>query len=240
MNRPTPVALVTGAGSGIGRATCIALAGAGYRLAIVGRSIERLQATRSLTPNTDVHCLPADLEDPAQVEGMVDAALAHFGRIDALINNAGWSPAATIPQTTPEVAQRVFALNALAPCIAISRVWPILERQARAGEAPGVIVNVSSLASVDPFPTLYAYGAAKAGMNNLARSVATLGQPLGIRGYAVAPGAVETELLRSIVDEKTLPATKTLRPEAVAEIILSCVRGDRDRESGSTIFIPSP
>lgn len=240
MNRPIPVAIVTGAGSGIGRATCIALAGSGYRLAIVGRVIERLQATRSLIPTADVHCISADLEDAAQVEGMVDATFTHFGRVDALINNAGWSPSATIPETTPETARRVFALNALAPCIAISRVWPIFERQALAGDAPGVIVNVSSLASVDPFPMLYAYGAAKAGVNNLARSVATLGQPLGIRGFAVAPGAVETDLLRSIVDERTLPPDRTLRPESVARVILAYVRGERNHENGDTIFLPSP
>lgn len=239
MAAPTkPVALVTGAGSGIGRATAINLAARGYRLAIVGRRSAALE--ESLAAADGGLAIVADLEDADQAALMVDKTLDHFGRLDALVNNAGWSPPATIPQTTPDLARRVFALNAVAPAVAIARAWPALERQARADARGGVIVNVSSMAALDPYPTLYAYAAAKAAVNSLARSAANLGRPLGIRAFAVAPGAVETDLLRTIVSAADLPADRCLAPAAVAAVITDCILGNRDHDNGNTIWLPSP
>jgi NAD(P)-dependent dehydrogenase (short-subunit alcohol dehydrogenase family) len=183
----------------------------------------------------------ADLQDPRQAERMVDECVGHFGRLDALVNNAGWSPSATIAQTTAAIAERVFLVNAVAPTVAIARAWPIFERQARASGRPGVVVNVSSMAAVaEPYPILYAYAAAKAAVVSLARSVALQGAGIGVKGFAVAPGAVETPLLRTLVDEATLPRSKTLRPEDVASVIVDSVVGRRDRENGGVIALPSP
>lgn len=235
----TPVALITGGGSGIGRATAIELGRVGYALALVGRRETTLRETLRLC-GVDEQAIVADLDDPGAGVRAVDAALSHFGRLDAVINNAGWSAAATIAQTTPDLAARVFSLNALTPAAIISRAWPALERQARAEGRGGVIVNVSSMATVDPFPMLYAYAAAKSAVNSLARSAAIEGRPLGIRAFAVAPGAVETDLLRTIVPVAALPPMRTLRPEAVARVIAECVTGTRDAESGRTILLPSP
>jgi NAD(P)-dependent dehydrogenase (short-subunit alcohol dehydrogenase family) len=102
------------------------------------------------------------------------------------------------------------------------------------------VVNTSSIATRDPFPILYAYAAAKSAVNSLARSVAIQGKPIGVRGFSVAPGAVETDLLRSLVPASALPTNKTLRPADVAAVILDCVLGRRDSENGSTIYLPSP
>jgi len=233
------VALVTGAGSGIGRAAAIMLSAAGFRLVLVGRRVDKLRETGALLAGPWM-AISADLRDPAQVEGMVDQTLAKFGRLDALINNAGYSEPATIEQTTPTLVRDIFAVNAIAPTIAIARAWPALVRQATAEHTGAVIVNVSSFATIDPFPTLYAYAAAKASVNLLARSVANQGAPLNIRGFAVAPGAVETDLLRRIVPSTVLPTSKTLRPESVARVILQCVQGQRDGENGQVILLPSP
>ncbi|MDX2131052.1 MAG: SDR family oxidoreductase [Planctomycetota bacterium] len=233
-------AIITGAGSGIGRHIATQLAAKDYRLALVGRRGPMLEETASMCRGAGHVCIAADLEDPRACEGAADEAVRQLGRLDALVNNAGWSPAATIPQTTVDIASRVFAINAIAPCLLIARVWPTLERLARDERRGGVVVNVSSMATVDPFPMLYAYAAAKAGVNSLARSVAIQGRPLGIRGFAVAPGAVETALLRTIVPEKVLPTSKTLRPERVANVVVECVLGDRDGQNGETILLPSP
>lgn len=233
-----PVALVTGATSGIGLATATLLAQHGYALAISGRTQERLDdAARTLSPTSSTH--PADLSDPDQAGPLVDAVLARQGRLDVIINNAGWSPSATIPQTTPEIATRVFGLNAISPTLIIARAWPTMVAQAQRDGTNAVIVNVSSIATRDPFPMLFAYAAAKSSLNSLALSVARQGAPHGIRGFAVAPGSVETPLLRSLVDETSVPQSRTLAPADVAQVILACVLGHRDQDNGSTIFLPS-
>ena len=244
------VALITGAGSGIGRQVAIGLAGLGFRVVLVGRRMETLQETAGLclassnsatTPfanqpsSAPPLCLPLDLEVLSNAQVMVDRTIDHFGRLDVLVNNAGWSPAATIPQTTPAVIERVYMLNAMSPTLAITAAWPWFVKQ-----GSGCVVNVSSMATVDPFDTLYAYAAAKASVNLLARSVANQGAGLGITGYAVAPGAVETDLLRSLVTADQLPPSHTLTPDAVADVIVACVLGNRLDENGKTILLPSP
>lgn len=233
------VALITGAGSGIGRDVARQLAQVGYRLALAGRREQALRETLHLAGRPDDAAFPVDLEDPATAVKLVDDVVAQFGRVDAIINNAGWSPSATIAQTTPDITRRVFSLNAEAPTLIIARAWPILVRQAKAEGSGAVIVNTSSIATVDPFPMLYAYAAAKSAVNTLAKSVAKEGKALGIRAYSVAPGAVETELLRSLLPATALPSSKTLRPEAVAQVIVDCVLGRRAEASGSTILLPS-
>jgi NAD(P)-dependent dehydrogenase (short-subunit alcohol dehydrogenase family) len=115
-----------------------------------------------------------------------------------------------------------------------------MERQARAELHGGTIINVSSYATIDPFPTLYAYAAAKASVNLLAKSVSVQGKALGIRGFAVAPGCVDTDLLRSLVTEDQVPLSKRLMPAAVAQVIADCVQGKRDAENGQVILVPSP
>ena len=239
MSEQLPVALVTGAGSGIGREVAIRLSKAGYRVVLSGRRADKLSETgRALV--TEWIAIPTDLADAAQVERMVDLAAGKWGRLDAVVNNAGWSAAATIPRSDAAFIQHVFAVNAVAPAIIISRAWPTMEKQARADGKGGVIVNVSSMATVDPFDALYAYAAAKAGVNLLAKSVASFGKRLGIRGFSVAPGAVETDLLRSMFPKTSLPESKALSAGTVADVIVACVLGERDAENGSTILVPSP
>lgn len=240
----SPVALVTGGGSGIGLETARLLVKRGWSVAIVGRSQAKLDAARAALGPAAVS-FQADLADTDQAATIIDRCVEKFGRLDALINNAGWSPSATISQTNASMAREIFAINAIAPCVSISRAWPIFERQHAATGGPlggigGVIVNVSSIATIDPFEILYAYAAAKASVNLLARSAAKEGTKCGVRAFAVAPGAVETPLLRSLVSELYLSKDKTLAPEAVARVILECIEGKRDDENGQTILLPSP
>lgn len=239
MNTTSPVALVTGAGSGIGKETALRLAREGYHLALAGRNLVHLHAVAGAAgvPTRIIH---ADLAEPELAVAMVDQCVAHFGRLDALVNNAGWSPAATIRDTSVAIARQVFAVNAISPAVAIARAWLTFERQHAATGVGGVIVSVSSIASIDPFDILYAYGAAKAGVNNLTISAARQGAAIGVRAFCVAPGAVETDLLRTIVSKENLPPDKTLRPADVAGVIVDCVRGRRDADNGSTIFLRSP
>lgn len=229
-----PVAIVTGAGSGIGRATCELLSARGYRLVLVGRRIARLQHT-GYTLKSEWAAISADVADPQQIRRTMESALARFGRIDALVNNAGFAPMAAIEHHTPELIQRVFAVNAIGPALAVAAVWPTMLAQ-----GSGQIVNVSSFATIDPFPGFFAYAAAKAAVNLLALSASNEGRSHGVRAFAVAPGAVETEMLRSIASVEAIPPDRALSARAVAEVIVACATGERDDETGRTILVPSP
>lgn len=231
-----PVAVVTGAGSGIGRATAIMLAQAGYALVLAARTREHVSETARLTGAPErVEVVGGDVGDPFQCKHMVARAVERFGRLDVLVNNAGLAPLMPIERTDPGTIERVFRVNAMGPAWAIHHAWPVFVRQAR-----GCIVNVSSMATVDPFSGFFAYAAAKAGVNLMARSCAKEGAPFNIRAFAVAPGAVETGMLRSIVPEASLPRDKCLAPEDVARVIVACIKGERDGENGGTIHLPSP
>lgn len=240
------VALITGGGSGIGRATAVALAGAAWSVAIVGRRGDALAETAGLTGARErVLALALDVSESAAAAEAVARTVERFGRLDAVINNAGSAPLATIDKTTPEMLRECFAVNALAPAYVIAAAWGVFKRQAEEaksrGESPrATVVNVSSMATKDPFAGFFAYAAAKAGVNLMAQSCAKEGRTIGVRAFAVAPGAVETPMLRSNFSEKMIPPGKALAPEQVARVIAACVQGERDAENGQVIWVASP
>lgn len=240
------VALITGGGSGIGRALACALVGEGWSVAIIGRREQALAETAALSGSPQrVLTLALDVSDCAAAADAVERTVERFGRIDALVNNAGSAPMAPIDKTTPAVLQECFAVNALAPGYLIAAAWPVFRRQAEAARARGespraTVVNVSSMATRDPFAGFFAYAAAKASVNLMAQSCAKEGRAIGVRAFAVAPGAVETPMLRANFNDKAIPPAKALAPEAVARVIAACIRGERDAENGQVIWVPSP
>lgn len=248
MDRPN-VAIVTGAGSGIGRAVALMLAREGYAVVLVGRDRGRLEgvageigAGSPTAPAGNAHVVPADLSTPEGNETMVAAAVERFGRLDVLVNNAGWSPLVSVADADGATVRRIFEINALAPVWATRAAWGVMtDANAAASRVRSAcIVNVSSMASVDPFPGLGVYGAAKAAVNTLTRATASEGAAAGLRAFAVAPGAVETGLLRSLFNEQMVPRERCLQPEDVAGVIVDCVLGAYDGRSGETVMVPSP
>ena len=233
-----PVALVTGAGSGIGLACIKLLAARGFDLCLVGRNVERL---RQAAPGLKTECLvvSADVANDDQVSRLAESVKTHFGRLDALVNNAGNAPLMSIEKHTAAIVRDTFNVNAIGPAILISLLWPLL-RDTAATTKRATIVTVSSMATVDPFPGFFAYAGAKAAGNLLMRVAAKEGERLGIKAFAVAPGAVETQMLRALFDVAAIPKSKTLSPETVAKVIVACIMGDRDSENGRTITLPSP
>ena len=226
----SPVAIVTGAGSGIGLATVKLLDAEGWRLVLVGRGIERLEEAASAC--RDALPFAGDVADPDLGVTVVGRALDHFGRLDAVVNNAGAAPLLPIDEHTPEVIESVFRTNSVGPACLIAAAWETLVAQ-----KSGCVVNVSSIATRDPFPGFFAYAASKAAVELMARSCAKEGAEHGIRAYAVAPGAVETGMLRGLFSEQTLPPEACLSPDEVARVIVDCVLGKRAEESGSTIYV---
>jgi NAD(P)-dependent dehydrogenase (short-subunit alcohol dehydrogenase family) len=226
----TPVALITGAGRGIGRAAAVAIANVGYRVALNSRSVEALEETRSLAGG-DCLVVGGDVADSQVVNRVVQQTVDHFGRLDAVVHCAGLAPVLGVEETTDDDWRRTIDTNLSAAFYLARAAWGFLKQHG------GVIVNISSVAGVDPFPGFIAYGAAKAGVNTLGLSLARQGQEVGIRVHTIAPGAVETAMFRRIMSPEQYSSDLTLRPEDVADVIVACVRGDLRYTSGEVITL---
>ena len=232
-----PVAIVTGAGSGIGRATSLALAQRGYAVALVGRTRATLDQTASQIRGATAVPVVADVSQPSQVDRMVGEVLSTLGRIDVLVNNAGVAPSIPLLAMTVEQWREVLDSNLSSAFYATRAVWPVMQRPHEAQEAGGVIVNISSMASRDPFPGLGAYAAAKSALNMLTLMTAREGDPVGIRAVAIAPGAVDTPMFRKLVGNQPIGPEMVMHPEDVAAMVVDCVTGSLRFSSGETLFM---
>lgn len=226
---PKPLAIITGAGRGIGRATAIELAKSGYQSVLVARSQNELEETARSCGGLAV---AADVCDQAAVEKVVKQALDKFGRVDALVHNAGLAPLVPIDQLTYKQWHDTIDTNLSAAYYFCKALWPIWRKQ-----GSGAIVLVSSIAARSPLKGFTAYGAAKAGINNFALCLALEGQDIGVRVHVVAPGAVETVMLRGVFSREQLPTDKALEPADVASVIAQCVRGELRHTSGEVIYV---
>jgi len=225
-----PVAIITGAGRGIGRATAIELSKLGYRLALLARTESELRETERAARSALI--LPTDVTAPAAIQAAVDATMKEFGRIDAAIHCAGLAPVVSIAEMSVEDWHAVIDTNLSAAFYLARSVWPVFAKQ-----RSGVIVNVSSQSARDPFSGFAAYGAAKAGVNLFGLSAAREGAAIGVRVHTIAPGAVETGMFRKIVSAEQFGTDRTLDPADVAKVIAQCVVGDLRYSSGEVIYL---
>jgi NAD(P)-dependent dehydrogenase (short-subunit alcohol dehydrogenase family) len=235
----TRSALVTGASGGIGRACAVLLARAGYDLLLTGRSQEKLDAARAAIESEAasigrIEVSACDLTADDVPRRLVEAAVDRFGRLDALVHVAGDAPLGPIDRITPAGWRQCVDTNLSALVLLTAAAWPVFARQ-----KAGMVASVSSMASVDPFPGFSMYAAAKTGVNMFTHCVGVEGRGLGIRAVAVAPGAVETPMLRALFDESALPREQVMDPMAVAAVLVDCITGRRAFESGQTILLPS-
>jgi len=236
-------AIVTGASSGVGRATSILLAEAGYDLALVARREEELRKTAELAAERageegqkiEIVIESVDISRAEPCRRLIESVGSRLGRIDALANVAGAAPRLSIESITQDIWQRCVDTNLSAVVHLTAAAWPIFRRQGGA-----TIVNVSSLASVDPFPGFSIYASAKAGVNMFTRCTAREGAEIGVRAVAVATGAIETPMLRELFDESVIPKAMTLSAMEVAGVIRDCITGRREFEPGETIVLASP
>jgi NAD(P)-dependent dehydrogenase (short-subunit alcohol dehydrogenase family) len=222
------VTLLTGASSGIGKATAFCFAREKAKLMLVSRNEKLLQdIAKSIREiGTTVEIFPADITDEQQVRQCIDKTVTTFGGIDIMVNSAGIIANGTIENTTLEDWDYMMNINLRSIFLLTQLALPSLV------ERKGNIVNVSSVTGLRAFPGILAYCVSKAGLDQFTRCVALELAPKGVRINAVNPGVTLTNLHRSGgMDEKTYQAflehSKTTHPigrvgapEEIAELIL--------------------
>jgi NAD(P)-dependent dehydrogenase (short-subunit alcohol dehydrogenase family) len=235
-----PVTLIAGASSGVGRALATLLAESGHDLALVARREDELKRTATLArqERSDgggrIEVFAIDLCDAEAVRALPGQVVEQMGRLDAIANVAGMAPLNSPKDTTSQLWRDCIDTNLSYIVNIAATAWPIFAQQ-----KSGIFVNVSSMAAKDPFPGFSAYAAAKAGVNTFTYCLAKEGKRAGIRAVAVAPGAIETPMLRQNFDQKMLPVDRTLDPAEVAGVIRDCITGQREFDPGQVIWLPS-
>jgi 3-oxoacyl-[acyl-carrier protein] reductase len=225
------VAIVTGAGRGIGRATAIDLSKKGFQVALASRTGGELESAAKLC-GSSARAFICDVSDLQGADKLVDDILKTFGRVDALVHCAGAVHLQPIEKLTPQAWRSMVDTNLSAIYFLCRRLWPNWRKL-----GSGVVVNVSSEAARNPFPGLSAYGATKAGVNLLGHALAREGAEIGLRVHTVAPAATETAMLRSIISAEQVPTEKTLEAADVARVIVQCVCGDLACTNGEVIYV---
>jgi NAD(P)-dependent dehydrogenase (short-subunit alcohol dehydrogenase family) len=243
----SPVVLITGASSGIGQASAKLFAERGWRVAATMRTPSH---DTDLAQLQNVAVLSLDVTDPASVEAAVTATLAKFGRIDVLINNAGYGLFGPFETATDEQIQGQFATNVDGIFKVTRAVLPTMRHQ-----GSGTIVNVASLGGIVTLPFFSLYNATKFAVVGFTESLSFELAPVGIRAKTVAPGGVATDFAgRSMATtfendpgaygptiSKVTTAMKERRnnystPESIAEIIF---RAATD-ETSQVMYLAGP
>ncbi|MCS5638475.1 MAG: SDR family oxidoreductase [Myxococcota bacterium] len=188
------VAIVTGASSGIGEATARRLGQAGYRVVVAARRVDRLELLAKKLAKKSAEILPmsVDLAREDETQGLVEKTLSKWGRVDLLVNNAGYSPAAATEQISRDDLVHIFGVNLLSQLQLISELTPIMRAQ-----GGGRIINVGSMAGSIPAPLAVPYSATKAGIEAATQCLRLELAPWKIHVSVVIPGFVATEAFDS-------------------------------------------
>lgn len=179
------VVIVTGGAKGVGRGISTKFLSAGARVVVCGR-----KDTDDLPSHGDqrAHFVKADVREPEQLDALVADVVARFGRIDVLVNNAGGSPYVEAKDASARFSQSIITLNLLAPLWLSQRVYAVMAKQ----DGGGAIVNIASVSGTRPSPGTSAYGAAKAGLLNLTKTLGVEWAPK-VRVNAIVVGLVKTD-----------------------------------------------
>lgn len=228
-----PVAIITGAGRGIGRATAEAFAVAGYRVVIAELRVAlgRRAAAELANAGNGVAFLPTDVTEAASVAQCVRSTLRRFGRIDCLVNNAGVLRVGSLVDLPARDIDKTLAVNLRGPLLMTKAVLPAMLRQ-----RSGSIISVSSLLGKSGAGQYAAYCASKFGVVGFTESLADELVGTGIQLWAVCPNLVDTPMAR----ESGLSASErrgALKPEEVASVIVSLATGRIRAASGTAVDV---
>lgn len=228
------VAIVTGAGRGIGRSVALRFAEEGARVALVARTEKDLLETAALARSGGGECLtiPADITDPQAARHCVSRAGAELGPVDILVNNAGvflWRP---FLETSPEDWELVLATNLTGAANYCRAVLPGMVERRR-----GRIVNVASVHGMRGEANLAAHSAAKFGLVGLTQSLAREFREHNIAVNAVCPGTVENKIDETGAANREAPLAEKLWPRDVARTILFLASDDAAAITGATLEV---
>ena len=197
---PQNVALVTGAARGIGLATAKKFLAEGWRVALLDIEGElQAGATAALKNPDNTLAITCDVSDAAAVGAAMVAVMSRFGRLDALVNNAGVAVFAPVLETSDADWNRIMAVNLTGPFLCTKAAAPLMREQ-----GGGAIVNVTSISAVRASTLRSAYGTSKAGLAHLTKQLAVELASLNIRVNAVAPGPVDTAMAKQVHSKEIL------------------------------------
>lgn len=192
--REKPVVVITGCSTGIGRESVHHLRRAGFLVVATAR---RTESILDLAVPGEVECHRLDVTDAAQRKALVDDVLGRHGRIDALVNNAGYGAVLAVEDTSPDAMQRMFDTNVFGLHELTRLVLPHMRRRGQ-----GRVVNVSSVAGHVSVPLLGAYCATKFALRALTQALDNEVRPFGVRAVLVEPGVIRTEFgTRSLAEQ---------------------------------------
>jgi short-subunit dehydrogenase len=204
------VVLITGASSGIGRATAELLTSRGYRVFGTARNLD------TVVPLQGVELLPLDLRDDASVECGVETVLRRADRIDVLVNNAGYSVVGAIEETSPSEAQALFDTNVFGVLRMVRAVLPAMRRQ-----GSGTIVNTSSVLGFLPAPFMGLYASSKHALEGLSESLDHEVRGFGIRVVLVEPGFTKTQFGANAIHSRQTIAAYAGTSRQVSDAIIA-------------------
>jgi len=224
-------ALVTGGSKGIGKAICLALAKEGANVIIAARNESEIKETidKLKAMGSKALAIRADVRSEEDVRRLISMTIDKCGRLDILINNAGVAYKKRLEETILEEYDKIMDTNLKGIFLCTKYAIPYL-RESKNGK----IINISSVGGLHGLPDFSVYCASKFGVNGITESIATELEG-EIKVYAVCPGAVDTDMYRSIFSNRP-----PLKPEHIAEKVLELASPDSKVTSGKIIEIQAP
>lgn len=235
-------ALITGGTSGIGKAMVEVFTEEGANVVFSGRREELGRDIVSRLGRHNVHYIKCDLRDPGQVEELVNRALDKVGNIDILVNNAGSLLLDHIENITYEDFVDIYKVNLYAPFLLMKMVLPHMKQKGR-----GVVINISSIAGLSPYPRGGVYCSSKAALISLSKVAALEYAGHGVRVVVIAPGLVDTPMIYLGVAEgerrryreamcRRVPLGRIATPREIAELA-AYLASDKARQITGSVFV---